>query len=264
MKTKIIATLFIMGVVSAFTVRAQESGATQNADDNRVPLTEQPIAFDATRQRALTARLVTPTTELNGTANAPVRNVRFRMLNLTTTTYVYASGWITFYDAEGLRCGAGQWTVSALTPNEAIETDVPGMRLTCTPVTWRIEATNLIAPSNATTISAGRSSLQNNGGTAIGNLSVPDESSIVVSIPREGEIYIGRERVETADLVARINSLMEGRTEPRRVVYINADSNVRYDTVIEVFDALRNASDYQIELVGRKGHTVRPPSNPTP
>ena len=50
----------------------------------------------------------------------------------------------TFYDAGAVRCGEGLFKVDALAPGESSETDTPGLRLKCTPTSWRIVANNLI------------------------------------------------------------------------------------------------------------------------
>jgi hypothetical protein len=111
-----------------------------------VPLSEQPIARDALESPAISARLITPVNELMGTPLAPIRNVRFQLQNISSSDFLYASGWVVFFNAEGVRCGAGMWTTNVLAQNETMETDAPGLRLTCQPTAWRIEATNLIAP----------------------------------------------------------------------------------------------------------------------
>jgi len=51
---------------------------------------------------------------------------------------------VTFYDASGVRCGEGLFKADALAVGEAFETDTPGIRIRCSPATWRILATNLL------------------------------------------------------------------------------------------------------------------------
>ncbi len=264
---KIIAALVVL-ISCACIVRAQETTAPENANALRVPLTEQPSALDAAGSRALGARLVTPPTELVGTPAAPVRNVRFQMQNLSRLTYLYASGWVVFFDAVGARCGAGQWTTNVLAPNETVELDAPGLRLTCAPAAWRIEATNLILPGPAiggalppAVINGATAS--SSGDTSSADVSTLRENSIVILIPREGEIYLRGQRIAVAGLALQLAELMATRSEPERVVYINADSNVQYDAVIEILDIIRRNGNYPVALVGRKGNTVESP-NPTP
>lgn len=119
---------------------ATASSAGQN--EVRVPLTEQPVALDAKGGTALAARL--RVTTLNGTADAPVRNTRLVIENRSQFFYTYVSGWVTFYDADGIRCGEGLFKLDALSPGESAETDTPGLRLACSPSSWRIAANNLL------------------------------------------------------------------------------------------------------------------------
>jgi hypothetical protein len=71
-------------------------------------------------------------------------NSRLSVKNITPNFYVYISGWATFYDATGTRCGEGLFKLDALAPQETAEVDTPGLRLRCSPATWRIVATNLL------------------------------------------------------------------------------------------------------------------------
>ena len=108
----------------------------------RASLNDTAVAFDAKGAPGIEARLLT--TVLNGSQDSPVTNVRLVIKNPTATSYTYVTGFATFYDAAAVRCGEGLFKVDALAPNESAETDTPGLRLRCSPATWRIVATNLI------------------------------------------------------------------------------------------------------------------------
>jgi len=114
----------------------------RGAREPRVALTEEATALDAEGRAAIGARLVT--TSLAGAQDAPVRNVSLVVRNLSPLFYNYASGWATFYDARGVRCGEGLWKVEAFAPAESAEVDTPGLRLTCAPSAWRVVALNLV------------------------------------------------------------------------------------------------------------------------
>ncbi|HYP00902.1 MAG TPA: hypothetical protein VER76_11980 [Pyrinomonadaceae bacterium] len=123
-----------------------EPGATAAAGgEARVALTEAATAFDASGRVALSGRL--RTTALAGTQDAPARNVLLTVENRSGFFYNYVSGSATFYDAGGVRCGEGMWKVGTLAVGETAEVDTPGLRLTCTPTTWRIVAVNLLTRS---------------------------------------------------------------------------------------------------------------------
>lgn len=140
MKLKLTCVLFF--AFSAFNIHAQ------TATETRVALSEQALATDAAGREALWGRL--RTTDLKGAIDSPVTNIRLLLENRSPSFYVYVSGWATFYDSENVRCGEGLFKLDALAAGETAETDTPGLRLRCTPVTWRIVATNLLTRTSET------------------------------------------------------------------------------------------------------------------
>src|SRR6266852_2432723 len=110
--------------------------------EQRAPLNDAAIALDAKGAPAIEARLLT--TVLNGSQDSPVTNVRLVVKNTSANSYTYVTGWATFYDAAAVRCGEGLFKVDALAPNKSAEVDTPGLRLRCSPATWRIIAANLL------------------------------------------------------------------------------------------------------------------------
>jgi hypothetical protein len=121
----------------AFTALAQQS-------ESRA-LTEVVTAHDAAGSPAIEARLMT--TMLNGAEDSPVTNVKLVIKNVSGNFYTYVTGWATFYDSAGVRCGDGLFKIDALAANESAGTDTPGLRLRCSPSTWRIATTNLLTRS---------------------------------------------------------------------------------------------------------------------
>jgi hypothetical protein len=134
------------GVARAQGVATQQQSSQTTSDvrpsEPRVPLAQAAVAYDVEGHEALNGRLRTQA--LAGTPDAPVRNTRVVVENRSPVFYNYVSGWATFYGADGVRCGEGLWKLEALAPNEQVEVDTPGLRLTCTPSTWRIVATTLL------------------------------------------------------------------------------------------------------------------------
>ncbi|MDT7541988.1 MAG: hypothetical protein QOE33_1892 [Acidobacteriota bacterium] len=157
MRARIFGSSFIAALLllcACFTVARAQGAAqpqTQQTPDergtkeSRVALTDAATAFDAKGHTAIGARL--RTTQLAGAIDAPVRNVSLVVENRSGLFYNYASGWATFYDAGGVRCGEGLWKTEAFAPGETAEVDTPGLRLTCAPATWRITALNLLTRS---------------------------------------------------------------------------------------------------------------------
>ena len=116
--------------------------AAQQPAEQRVGMNEAAPALDAKGAPAIEARL--STTVLNGSDDSPVTNVRLVVKNTSANFYTYVTGWATFYDSGAVRCGEGLFKIDALAPGESSETDTPGLRLRCTPTSWRIVATNLL------------------------------------------------------------------------------------------------------------------------
>ena len=112
------------------------------SNEQRAALSEAAIALDARSAPALEARLLTQV--LNGADDSPVTNVKISVKNTTSNSYTYVSGWATFYDANTMRCGEGLFKIDALAPQESAEVDTPGLRLRCSPQSWRVVATNLM------------------------------------------------------------------------------------------------------------------------
>ena len=116
--------------------------AAQQPAEQRVGMNEAAPALDAKGAPAIEARL--STTVLNGSDDSPVTNVRLVVKNTSANFYTYVTGWATFYDSGAVRCGEGLFKIDALAPGESSETDTPGLRLRCSPTSWRIVATNLL------------------------------------------------------------------------------------------------------------------------
>jgi hypothetical protein len=129
---------------SATTTQQQtaETTADVRPSESHVPLAQVAVAYDVAGHEVLNGRLRTQT--LAGSPEAPARNTRVVIENRSPVFYNYVSGWATFYGGDGVRCGEGLWKLEALAPGEQVEVDTPGLRLTCTPNTWRIVATTLL------------------------------------------------------------------------------------------------------------------------
>jgi hypothetical protein len=139
-----VAACQVAALAQAAATQQQSSETTADArpSETRVPLAQAASAFDVEGHEALAARLRTQT--LAGTVDAPARNTRIVVESRSPVFYNYVAGWATFYGEDGVRCGEGLWKLEALAPQEQVEVDTPGLRLTCTPTTWRVVATTLL------------------------------------------------------------------------------------------------------------------------
>ncbi|MEP6569700.1 MAG: hypothetical protein ABJC10_08005 [Acidobacteriota bacterium] len=123
-----------------FVAAAQDSSTASS--EKRVALTEKAVALDGSGAPALEGNL--KTTALNGSEDSPVTNISLVVKNSSGVPYLYVSGLVTFYDSAGVRCGEGVFKADSLSVDEAFETDTPGIRIRCTPSSWRIVTNNLI------------------------------------------------------------------------------------------------------------------------
>ena len=137
----------LLACLCATGAHAQQQQTAETTSDVRpgephVALAQAAVAYDVAGNEAVAGRLRTQA--LAGTPDAPVRNTRLVVENRSPVFYNYAAGWATFYGEDGVRCGEGLWKLEAFAPREQVEVDTPGLRLTCTPATWRIVATTLL------------------------------------------------------------------------------------------------------------------------
>lgn len=78
------------------------------------------------------------------------------------------------------------------------------------------------------------------------------ESSVVISIPNDGEFYIAKDRVTKEDLGARVERMMKNKQEAEKIVYIKSGVGVSYGNVVEVINIVRKGGIDKIGLVADK------------
>jgi len=79
------------------------------------------------------------------------------------------------------------------------------------------------------------------------------ESSIVVSIPNDGEYYLGKQRLQREQLTEKVDSLLEKiKNEQDRIVYIKSGVGVSYGDVVNVINEVRKLGVDKIGLVADK------------
>jgi hypothetical protein len=204
---------------ACFTSARAQAGAQSPPDERgtkepRVALSDAATAYDAEGRVAIGARLRTQ--QLAAAPDAPVRNIAVVVQNRSGVFYNYASGWATFYDGDGVRCGEGLWKVEAFAPGESAEVDTPGLRLTCVPATWRLTALNLLtrstdiakpgepAPPGATPQTTGMAGTTQ-AGAAVSNVATVETAprleinvngkTLPLQLDNPIDIVVGKERV---------------------------------------------------------------------
>jgi biopolymer transport protein ExbD len=104
---------------------------------------------------------------------------------------------------------------------------------------------------------------------------ITKENSIVISIPNDGEFYLGKQKVniemskdvsqdQNKDFRDKIERMLEPlKNEPdRQIVYIKSGVGVSYGTVVNVINEVRRLGVDKIGLVAdkKKGVKTAPPA----
>jgi biopolymer transport protein TolR len=111
--------------------------------------------------------------------------------------------------------------------------------------------------------------LQSNVSVALPKSKYPDpdpniikDTSAVVSVPDDESIFVGRDRINPADLGQRIKNILKDKPAQEQVVYVKSGSLVKYGTVVSVIDAIREAGFDRIGLVAERETEKGVPSTP--
>ena len=79
------------------------------------------------------------------------------------------------------------------------------------------------------------------------------ESSIVISIPNDGEYYLGKNKVAKEQLAERVDSMLKNvKKDEDRIVYIKSGVGVDYGDVVNVINEVRKLGVDKIGLVADK------------
>ena len=78
------------------------------------------------------------------------------------------------------------------------------------------------------------------------------ESSVVVAITENGDIYIGKKKIDADQLKTEIDQKMATKSDAERIVYIRSDVNANYGQVVETINMIRDSGIDQIGLVADK------------
>ena len=78
------------------------------------------------------------------------------------------------------------------------------------------------------------------------------ETSVVVSIPNNGQYYIGKEQYPKDQLAEKVKKLMERKAEEEKIVYLKSGVTVDYGEVVDVLNIIRKEGVERIGLVADK------------
>jgi biopolymer transport protein TolR len=81
-------------------------------------------------------------------------------------------------------------------------------------------------------------------------LQMPDadkDDALLIAINREGNVFLGNERISPADVTQRIRDRIAGRTD--KTVFVKADARCHYGAVVGVVDNVRSAGVNDLGLL---------------
>jgi biopolymer transport protein TolR len=87
------------------------------------------------------------------------------------------------------------------------------------------------------------------------------ESSVIISIPKDGDYYLGKKKVGLDDLKSAVEKALANKKEEDKIVYIKSGVEVSYGEVVKVINAVREKGVDKIGLVAdrkKKGATAAP------
>jgi biopolymer transport protein TolR len=92
---------------------------------------------------------------------------------------------------------------------------------------------------------------------------ITKDTSVVISIPNNSDIYIGKDLYPIDELGERVNALMKDKTAEEKIVYIKSGIDVDYGTVVRAIDTIRKQEIDRIGLVAdkKKGTPAAPAAN---
>jgi biopolymer transport protein TolR len=85
---------------------------------------------------------------------------------------------------------------------------------------------------------------------------VNPEERIVISISRQGLIYYGSEAVNYYSIAQRLKRDAKG---PKDAIFLRADKDVKWNSIVSVIDAVRGAGFSEIRLVTKPFREPRTP-----
>ena len=79
------------------------------------------------------------------------------------------------------------------------------------------------------------------------------ESSLIISIPKDGEYYLGKKKIQKEELADNVDKMLKAiKNEQDRIVYIKSGVGVSYGDVVTVINEVRKLGVDKIGLVADK------------
>jgi len=93
------------------------------------------------------------------------------------------------------------------------------------------------------------------------DLVINREDSVIISIPKDGDYYLGKKQLNLDELKSQVEKALQNKKEEDKVVYVKSGVEVSYGEVVKVINAVREKGVDKIGLVAdkkKKGATEAP------
>lgn len=93
------------------------------------------------------------------------------------------------------------------------------------------------------------------------DLVINREDSVIISIPKDGDYYLGKKQLNLDDLKSQVEKALQTKKEEDKVVYVKSGVEVSYGEVVKVINAVREKGVDKIGLVAdkkKKGPSAAP------
>ena len=84
------------------------------------------------------------------------------------------------------------------------------------------------------------------------DLVINREDSVIISIPKDGDYFLGKKQMSLDDLKSQVEKALQNKKEEDKVVYIKSGVEVSYGEVVKVINAVREKGVDKIGLVADK------------
>jgi len=94
--------------------------------------------------------------------------------------------------------------------------------------------------------------------TAADQITTPEEP-LVISVDKEGRVYIQESEVALSDLVARLNAITGANSDTR--IYVRGDKEIQYGLVMQVMGLINQAGYTKVALLAEMPPAAPPAEN---
>ena len=81
------------------------------------------------------------------------------------------------------------------------------------------------------------------------DLVINREDSVIISIPKDGDYYLGKKQLNLDDLKSQVEKALQNKKEEDKVVYVKSGVEVSYGEVVKVINAVREKGIDKIGLI---------------